>query len=54
MTQSDRNGLIIMVGLFVVLALLLIFSMKPPPTSSNSIENNAVIEQRIINLRKDR
>lgn len=51
MTRRDKIGLGILVGLFVVFAALLAYTVKTfgPP---RDVKDSVIIKQRVINLRK--
>tara|TARA_R110001592_G_scaffold66047_2_gene202720 strand:+ start:63 stop:227 length:165 start_codon:yes stop_codon:yes gene_type:complete len=52
MTNRDKTGLAILIGLFAALALALFLTMDRPSSSTGSFENNVLIDQRVRNLNK--
>lgn len=52
MTQRDKVGIAVLIGLFGALALALYFTAERPSGASRSIENNVIIDQRVRNLNK--
>ena len=52
MTQKEKKGIGVLIGLFLVLGLALYLSVKRPANSSGSFENNVIIDQRVRNLNK--
>lgn len=49
MTNKERIGAAVLVGLFVLMGVLLWFTMSRPDGDGRSIENNVIIEQRMKN-----
>ena len=52
MTQREKVGVVVIIGLFTVLALILYLTIERPTGKSGSFENNVVIDQRVRNLNK--
>ncbi len=52
MTQKEKAGIGILIGLFLVLGLALYLSVERPTNKAGSFENNAIIDQRVRNLNK--
>jgi hypothetical protein len=53
MTQKEKIGLGVLVGLFIALGLALFVTVKRPSNSGGSFENNVIIDQRVRNLNKN-
>jgi len=49
MTDRERIGAALLIGLFVLMGVLLWFTMARPAGEGRSIENNLLIEQRMKN-----
>jgi hypothetical protein len=55
MTAKERNGAIIIVLLFVVFGVILAVSVRRSAgPGTGTFENNPIVEQRLINLQKNR
>jgi len=54
MTQQEKVGVGILIGLFAVLALTLYFTIQRPTGGTGSLENNVIIDQRVRNLNQSR
>jgi hypothetical protein len=54
MTSRDKLGVGILVGLFALLGTLLVWTFSTPGGASNSIEESALVKQRMINIQKGR
>lgn len=52
MTQREKLGIGIIVGLFVMFGIVLWFTIDRPSGGTGSFENNVIIEQRVKNLNK--
>ena len=44
MTEKERNGVLVLVGLFIVLAIVLVFTMDKPEQSNTWGDNPLVNE----------
>lgn len=49
MESREKKGLAVLIGFFLVLGLILFFTVTRPDGPSRSIENNVLIEQRMKN-----
>lgn len=54
MTQKDKIGVVVIIGLFVVLGVILFITIDRPSGSPGSFENNVIIDQRVKNVNKSR
>ena len=54
MTQREKIGVVVLVGLFTALGLALYLTVERPSNKNGSFENNVIIDQRIQNLNKSR
>lgn len=54
MTRRERIGVVVLVALFLVLGLALIFTADRGSNAGNSLRDNTLIDQRVINQRKAR
>jgi len=52
MTHKEKVGAAVIIAVFVVLGIVLWFTITPPADNTRSIENNVIIDQRIKNLNK--
>lgn len=53
MTKQDKIGLVVLITLFVAFATILVFSW-PRATETRKLEDNVIVQQRMINLEKSR
>jgi len=49
MESREKMGLAGLIGFFLILAIILVFTVTRPDGPSRSIENNVIIEQRMKN-----
>lgn len=54
MTQKEKIGIGVIVGLFIAFGLVLYFTIPRPTGTPNSFESNVLIDQRIKNVEKSR
>ena len=52
MTARDKWGVVLLVGLFVALILVLVWTVQPMGPSSHRPAESPIVKQRIINLQK--
>lgn len=50
----ERMGLIVLIGVLCILGVLLYFTMERPSGPSRGFSDSAIVQQRIINLKKSR
>lgn len=54
MAQRERIGALILIGLMCILGLLLVFLMDRPDGPGRGFNNNVIVQQRLINLKKSK
>ena len=54
MTQREKVGVVVLIGLFAALGLALYLTVKRPSNKNGSFENNVIIDQRVRNLNNSR
>lgn len=52
MTSKDKLAVSILIGLLGMLAIVLVWTFKPPTGTAKSPAESALVKQRIINLQK--
>jgi hypothetical protein len=54
MTTKDKMGLLALVGMFVMLGIVLYFTVPRQGNRSGSFSNNVFVDQRMDNLKKSK
>ncbi len=54
MSRSDKIGLGVLVALMLLFAAILVWTIKPHEGATRSFQDNVFVEQRMINLQKNR
>ena len=54
MSRSDKIGLGVLITLMVLFAVILVWTIKPPDGATRTFQDNVFVEQRMINLQKNR
>ena len=54
MSRSDKIGLGVLITLMVLFAVILVWTIKPHDGATRTFQDNVFVEQRMINLQKNR
>ena len=52
MTKKDKIGVVVLIGLFIILGIVLVWTFEPVGSARRGFDDNVIVKQRTINLNK--